>query len=267
MNKKRLIAAAFGVPFDSDYQAILNRATALGYTLPSAAQQVKQNTFLVALKTAGVWNLLDILYVYATDGNSDFATLNWKAPTLFQCAKVNSPTFTTNQGFTGNGSTSYVNSNWSAFGNGVNYTQNNASMGGYVNSNIAESTGDVWGIRNGANQAELNPRTGGNVLAGSLNALSAFNAANANSIGFYHSQRTAVNLQKVFKNGVLLDTKATASAALGIVSLTACCSNFIPGPLAFNFSSRQIGLLFAGAGLAGLELSFYNAWNTYFTSL
>jgi hypothetical protein len=32
-----------GIGFDADYQAVLNRAIALGYNLPLASQQIKQN--------------------------------------------------------------------------------------------------------------------------------------------------------------------------------------------------------------------------------
>ena len=34
------------VNFDTDYTAILTKATALGYTLPSASTQTKQNQLL-----------------------------------------------------------------------------------------------------------------------------------------------------------------------------------------------------------------------------
>ena len=48
----------------------------------------------------------DAPYVLATDGDSDFATLNWKSPTTFQATKVSSPTYS-GCWFYGNG-TSYL---------------------------------------------------------------------------------------------------------------------------------------------------------------
>jgi hypothetical protein len=115
---------------DVDYQAILTKATALGYTLPSAGQQTKQNQLILDLKAAGVWTMLDVLYMFATDGNNSFATLNWKNPNSNQCTLVNTPTFTTNQGFTGNGTSSYINTNYnpSTFSS-PNYLLNSASLG------------------------------------------------------------------------------------------------------------------------------------------
>jgi hypothetical protein len=111
---------------DADYYAVLSRGTTLGYTLPDATLQGKQNTLVISLKSAGIWNKLDILKIYATN-NSNMATLNWKAPASHQTTLVNSPTFTANQGFKGNASTSYLNTNFNPATSGVQYTLNNAS--------------------------------------------------------------------------------------------------------------------------------------------
>jgi hypothetical protein len=111
---------------DADYYAVLDRGTTLGYTLPDATLQGKQNTLVISLKSAGIWNKLDILKIYATN-NSNMATLNWKAPASHQTTLVNSPTFTANQGFKGNASTSYLNTNFNPATSGVQYTLNNAS--------------------------------------------------------------------------------------------------------------------------------------------
>src|SRR6056297_1810555 len=88
-----------GGGFDPDYQAILDYATTEGYTLPSAGQQTLQNQLVVDLKTAGVWSKLDAFSVFATDGDSDFALIDWIR--LITQTAVNSPTFTTNQGYQG----------------------------------------------------------------------------------------------------------------------------------------------------------------------
>ena len=121
-----------GGGFDTDYQAVLDRASSLGYTAPSASQQTLQNTLVTDLKTAGVWDKLDVFYVFATDGDSDYATLNWKAPSSFQATKVSSPTFTANQGFKGDGSSAYINTNFTPSTDGVNYQLEEASRGFYI---------------------------------------------------------------------------------------------------------------------------------------
>jgi len=111
---------------DIDYASVLARGASLGYTLPDEALQVKQNTLVVSLKSAGIWSKLDVLWVYATN-NSNMGTLNFKNPSAHQASLVNSPLFTANQGFKGNASTSYLNTNFNPATSGVQYTLNNAS--------------------------------------------------------------------------------------------------------------------------------------------
>lgn len=117
-----------GPAYDSDYQAILNKATDLGYTLPSEAVKLKQNTLLASMKADGVWAKLDVFYVFAVDNNaSAFATLNWKNPNANQASIASSPTFVNNGGFQGNGTSSFIDTNFNPATQGVQYTQNNAS--------------------------------------------------------------------------------------------------------------------------------------------
>ena len=126
--------------FDAGYQAMLDQAASLGYTAPSAAQQTLQNTLVTDLKTAGVWDKLDVFYVFATDGDSDYATLNWKAPSSHQVTKVSSPTFTANEGFTGNASSAYLDTNYNPTNDATNYALNAASFGFFI-SDLGTFTG------------------------------------------------------------------------------------------------------------------------------
>jgi hypothetical protein len=123
--------------YDVDYQAVLDRGVALGYTLPTLFQRVAQNKLVIDLKAAGIWAKLDLFYNFANNGSKEFATLNWKAPTLNQCTLFNAIGFTSNIGFTG-GATSYIDTNFQ-LASGVNYTLNNASR--YVFMYTASGSG------------------------------------------------------------------------------------------------------------------------------
>jgi len=111
--------------FDADYQAVLDYATTQGYTLPSASQQLLQNQLVVDLKDGGIWSKLDTFGVFATDGDADFALIDWIRLTDYTA--VNSPSFTTDEGFTGDGVSAYINTNFNPSTSGVNYTLNDAS--------------------------------------------------------------------------------------------------------------------------------------------
>ena len=154
---------------DADYYAVLSRGTTLGYTLPDATLQVKQNTAILSLKSAGIWSKLHILYFFATN-NSNMATLNFKAPSTHQVTLVNSPLFTASQGFKGNASTSYLNTHFNPTTGGVPYTLNNASRFIYLKTAFvtpvmyildgsASNTTNVMQNRN-SNDQKINQGTG-----------------------------------------------------------------------------------------------------------
>lgn len=266
-----IIASSNAVSYTAEYQSVLDRATTLGYTLPSIAQRTKQNQLIIDLKAAGIWSLIDVLYVFATDGSSDFATLNWKSPTTFQLTKVNSPTFTTNQGFAGNGTTSYLNTNWTPSTNGVNVTLNNASYSEGVTTDVANlNQEDFGGIgASSANSLRFNPRTGANQTAGRLHTTGGGPVAgpgNTNSVGFYQFRRVGAGAFEVFKNGANLGSTTSSSNGLTTVPIFICAlNNNNGGP--FQFSTRRISVWIAAASLNTLESSLYTAWNNYFTSL
>lgn len=251
-----------------EYQAVLNRATALGYVKPSAAQQAKQNQLIIDLKSAGIWDLLDVFYVFATDGDSDYATLNWKDSSSFQTAKVNSPTFTANQGFRAPGATSYLNTGWAPSLNGVNYTLNNSAFGFHV---IGNSQSDLFdngtvGAAGITTRTWASVRTGTNGTQFNINSSGALTPGSTDSSGFYHVKRSSSTATAVFKNGASISSAATTAEALSERPFFICThnGNGTPGS---SITTRTYSMFFAGAGLNGLESSLYTAWNTYLTSL
>lgn len=249
----------------SEYNAILSRASALGYTAPSAAQQTKQNTFLAALKTAGIFSELDLLYVFANDVTGNFWKLNWISPSSYELTEpAGAVTKTSNVGIAGNGSSTYVTPTWVPATNAVKYTLNDASIAMYVNNNVGEAK-YACGMTVGGNEITIAPRWSDNNFYGCINAASAnFNTyANASSIGFYQMTRASATNMKLFKNGSQVDTETKNSNALpgSGLSIWICARN------AASFSTYQIGFFAAGSNLEAKASDFYTAWNTYFTSL
>ena len=250
--------------FDSSYQAVLDYASGQGYALPSAGQQILQNQLVLDLKAAGIWDQLDLFYVFATDGDSDYATLNWKDPTQFQCSKVNSPTFTENVGFNGNGSTSYLNLNWDPANNGVNYTLDDADiveyttaeqLGGYSGSRNANNAGMYWNVFNMG-------FSGGNIRINNINSTP---VSYTPIEGLYFMGRSDNDtITTRINNGTLLTTtQASVELSSNDVYIGALNSNGSAG----NFHSRTSSLVAIGGHMTDLHSAFYNAWTTYLTSL
>ena len=186
---------AYNAPngFDADYQAVLDYGTAQGYTAPSAAQQTLQNTLVTDLKTAGVWDKLDVFYVFATDGDSDYATLNWKAPSSHQVTKVNSPTFTADSGFKGDGSSAYLDTNFSIADDATNYAQNNASTFTYFQSDLSQTDFAAYGVRydTDPNKVRNQLRMRSTDYRPAINDDRAIISADYRSNNWHHQKRTA----------------------------------------------------------------------------
>jgi hypothetical protein len=114
--------------------AALSKMSTLGYTGPSGTNLTAINTFIQSLVDDGIISeagqasgLLDVLYIWCGDGDANSKTINWIDPNLHQGTNVNSPTYD-NFGIKGNGTSSYFDTNYAPFDDGVNYTQNNSSM-------------------------------------------------------------------------------------------------------------------------------------------
>lgn len=121
--------------YDVSYANILSFAEQNGYALPSQAQRIEQNAMVVALKNAGIWSTLDYFYMFATDGDSDFATINWVNPNKTQATKEGTPIFTSNSGFKSDGS-SYLNTHFSPVRDAVKMTPTESSNGVWLKNNL-----------------------------------------------------------------------------------------------------------------------------------
>lgn len=261
--------------FDTDYQAVLDRASTLGYTAPSASQQTLQNTLITDLKTAGVWDKLDLFYVFATDGDSDYSTLNWKAPSSFQLTKVNSPTFTTNEGFANSG-TSELQSGFELDTDAVNYTQNDAgAFGAFPTLSTGnQSNNRPWGA-DGANY--LCPRIDQDSSTPSSSNRNWINSGSYGSMALYKKDDTILFQNRTSSTNInsrstdlandltRTSTGTTTSAALAneqFLVLNAAGTNYFE-------TTANIGMVAVGSSLTTAEMQdVEEAWYTnYFTSL
>ena len=244
--------------FDTDYQAVLDRSTTLGYTAPSEAQQTLQNTLVTDLKTAGVWDKLDVFYVFATDGDSDYATLNWKAPSSHQTTKVNSPTFTANGGFTGDGSSSYLDTNFDPDASGVNYTLNDASISIWNNTFVLNNfiTGLDASAYNCLRMSSLSANIRINMDINSLSPVVDFSDSNKT---FRQLNRTSLSNVTAFQNTTSTTHSGASTSIEGQNQLILKASTF--------YSSTEVAFFGMGASLVSENADFYSALNTYKSAL
>ena len=238
--------------FDADYQAVLDYATSQGYTLPSAGQQTLQNQLLVDLKAGGVWNKLDTFALFATDGSSNFGLIDWIR--LTQYTAVNSPTFTADEGFTGNGTSSYVDCNYNGSTNGVNYANDSAHQMVWAmvfGSSIELATNNLSQAR----QSIRRSTSGNNGINSSTSSSGSSNSA----VGFImYSRYNSTNYNQYNNNSLLANVTQTRN-------LTGGTSLVLRTNL--GYSNSTIAAASLGADLSSEASSYYTALNTYITSL
>jgi hypothetical protein len=235
---------------DADLNSTLLRGATLGYTIPNVTGIAKLNTLLIGVKNSGAWAKLDVFYCYAMDGaDRNFATLNYKAPTLYQNTLVNSPTFTNKQGFRWV-ATSQINLNYNPATNGVNFTQNNASVmiWTFSGNNIigAASDGGAIRINQSAGAIRINDGTGGTIsISGN---------------GLRGVARSNASFRKSYINGVVGSDIAAASIAITSQSLVLYNSNG-------TISGGTCSFVFAGASIDAELSGFNTALSNYMSSL
>lgn len=237
-------AAVGGGDFTDKYQAVLDKGTALTYSLPSTIQQELENEVFFDLIDAGLIDKALLGLMFRTDGDSDYATLNWVDPDNYKATKVNTPVFTNLEGFKSDGLSSYLNSNFPISA----LTQNSVSFAarGFVDSAVNNRTifGCADGGGTGSENITLNPRDdtgpggGGNKMYGQ--------AFRANLIDLQQPVTDAIR-RLILARGNNTDISWSADGA-GFTDVAAAVN-------VFEDTSRTIGIL---ALITSSGATFYN---------
>jgi len=245
-----------GGGFDADYQAVLNYATTQGYTLPSAGQQTLQNQLVVDLKDGGIWSKLDTFGVFATDGDSDFALIDWKR--LSDYTAFNSPTFTSNGGFTGNGTSAYIDTNFNPSTSGVNYTLDDASISIWNNTFVLNNF--ISGVKDSVYNCIRMSASSTNVRINmGLNNLSPV-------VNFSDATKKFRQLNRTSSSSVTSFQDNTSSSHTGS-SVNIENQNQVILRADNFYTSTEVAFFGMGASLVSENTAFYNAINTYITSI
>jgi hypothetical protein len=244
-----------GGSFDADYSAVLNYATSLGYTLPSSGQQAKQNKLLVDLKAGGIWSKLDSFAVFATDGSSSFALIDWKR--LSNYTAVNSPTFTVNKGYSSNGTSSYLDTNYNAVTNGVNFQNTNACEGVWI---IDPLSGVLFGTTGGPGDGIFIADTVGHRL--NMFATNLTITANlTGNTGLRVINRTSTIDVVFFNETTTINRITTTASRINGSRRVLNAQNQFPN------SSQTCAFYFNGGSLVSEKTNLNNSLSTYMSSI
>lgn len=245
--------------YDTDYLAVLNRGTALGYTLPTLSQQFLQNQLVINLKASGVWAKLDVFYNFANNGSAEFGTLNWKSPTIRQCTLIGIPNFISNQGFQGTG-TSYIDTNFNPTIGTNNYVQNNASRYIYMYTAGVSTNVSLDGILlNTRNSITRSNTTAQRINQAATTITPAFDYTSTKGMKSIH--RTSSTNVELFND--------TTQGSRTVTSSTIENSNqtILRGTSATVFSTHTISMYAMGASLVTENTAFVANYNTYINAI
>ncbi len=233
--------------------ALLNRFD----VLPDATHEGYIDTAIGCLKTNNVWNDLDVLGLALNDQFNSL--LNWKSPS-FNASTVSSPTFVAYKGFTGDGTSSYVDVGYKPGISGAS-SQNSLATSLYSLTSAQQANASGFSF-NGTTTigTTLNPRTTGDLLQFRVNSSTASTVANIDGSGWVTIKRANATQQSAWRRGTQVGTTQTVASAAPSIN-DAGIGHAIG---AMTFSTLQGFGWAAGAAYADLdEPLIYACLHTY----
>lgn len=246
----------WGTSYDPDAQALFARFT----TPPTVQRKAVINDLIIALKAAGAWSKLDVLYVRAA-ADSQAARLNWIAD-QYNSTAFSSPVFTVDRGFTPDGSASYLASGFDpTTAVSPKLTQNDAHLGGWHLTDLPNGASASADLGN-ANSRIFN-------AANTTSTVRANNGSNINIGSDDYTKhkvwaRDGANTWRYYNDGALVggDPRTDASVALTAFDMGTGRT------AANNFGLNQEAVSHWGSYLSPAQvLAMRNAFATYLSAV
>jgi hypothetical protein len=210
---------------------------------------------IAGLTADGIFAKLDRLWIFA-QATEALALVDLVASAT--ATAVNSPTFTANQGYTGNGTSSYVETNYNPGDGGTyKYLQNDAHFSDW---DLTSSTADNTMCGNSANSASF--QWFSSALYPRLNDIGGANSPGT-AVGHNLVTRSVSNLRTFYQSGASVGTDAAVTHAIQNRTFR------VLGATEANvFSTHQLAAFSAGGGLTATEAAnFYTRLRTYMTAV
>lgn len=248
-------AAASG--YDSDAQAVFNAMA----TEPDTTRKGHINTLVTALKSAGIWTLLDHFVVCANTASAD-GLLDWKNPstpfTLFGAAS-----FVSDRGHTlGATGTNYIKgpTNISAL---TNCTQDAAHVAVWSRTAAAAAgTAYDFGTDGGGTNFRGRIRTSTDGFFWNVNGVAADTSATDGS-GMFLCTRPNSTTVNAYRNGVSM----AGTPDTGVSSAPPAFKPTLGWNNTAYATSREFALFAIGGDVTSVQSDYYNAVSAYMTAI
>ena len=236
-------------------------------TQPSDDDKARYAALIDNLVAAQIFERGDLLHIYAAPSTNAARTNLLRDTTI--ALSVNSPTFTAYRGYQGNGSSSYIRTQFNLASDSLVYAQNAASVGIWSLTNRAANSKAAYGASDGATKnthayllyptSDIYARLNGPEGAGIVNT-------SGRSDGFFLSNRSGSTERQLYRNGVSMGAyPASASAALLSQGMYVSANNI--NGTASGHSSDEIAAFWLGTSLDATEQAdLYAILSGYLTS-
>lgn len=219
----------------------------------SANYQTQYTNLICGLVTDGIFFKCDALYVFksSSTGNAQLSLVS----ATFNVTLNNTPTFTADQGYTGNGSNMSIDTNFDpTTASSPNFVANSATFFVWSNTSAADNNsagGDV------GEHTAIYQRQGSTSFF-NINDLSYDSVSNSDGSGMYSVSRTGATTKAAYKNGSSVISNSTAESNL---------ANELFFLRSAGFSAIQVAGGGACAGLTAAENgNLYTRYNTFMSS-
>jgi hypothetical protein len=248
---------------DADAQLFIT-ATGISGTNATAI-----NTLVVDLKSANIWTKMKAVYPMV-GGTATTCKFNLKNPldtnAAFRLTFFGGGTFSAN-GYLPNGTNSYADTFLIP---STSLTLNSSHLSFYSRTNNVGTYADMGGNGTGSTNDsyfQILSKWSDNSLYAMVNNTDFTTNVVTNSLGLMLGSRTALNVSKSYRNGVVVTSKTAASISRPSKNvIIGARNNAADGIL--NYSNRECAFASIGDGLSDAEsLAFYNAVQTFNTTL
>jgi hypothetical protein len=209
------------------------------------------------LKANNVWNSLDRLWIFAaatpTQALIDLATRTHATP-------INSPSFAVDRGYTGDGSSSYLDSGLNASKSTNKFVQDNAAFGVWILSPSTKGGPEILSDYGAYSMLITNYAGTHRFQINSATDLLPRISHDGHLTGFFHGQRTESQLTSLYGNDAVLKGRSTDR------SIPVVAKNFLMLGDSVNFSNAQIGAAWIGKSLRSVE-SLYKPLRKYMSAI
>jgi hypothetical protein len=237
--------------YADEYEDVLAYALVNSVTVPTAVQKSVHNERLEAWIADGIWASRDFAFHFE-GSNADFALIDWKR--LVMATAVNSPSYNPDKGFASNGSSSYIDLNFTA-GSGHWLINNGGVLAKFDGTTFISGHAHCLGTDIGSTVL-VSPYFNTNQAYGRLGEDSSATAsalANAQGIRTFSGSKNS-STREVYLDGTLLNSAVIVPGSSFQPTRTLKYQSTYASP---NFS---ISILLGGGGFSPTQaLAFHNS--------